>query len=80
MFFELSDVDHVDFFGSQFQLFIILLTSLFFSPSSINYTGPLTRTSTIDSAELELANRQNYLIVPSYSEAILLDPVHPNVG
>jgi hypothetical protein len=52
----------------------------FSSPSSLNYTGPLTRTSTIDSAELELANRQNYLIVPSYSEAILLDPLQPNVS
>ncbi|KAH7726127.1 hypothetical protein AAVH_06315 [Aphelenchoides avenae] len=47
----------------------------YLSPSSVNYTGPLTRTSTMDSSELEIANRQNYLIVPSYSEAILLDPV-----
>jgi hypothetical protein len=30
----------------------------------------------MDSQELELANRQNYLMVPSYSEAILLDPCH----
>ncbi|KAK0396154.1 hypothetical protein QR680_001595 [Steinernema hermaphroditum] len=49
----------------------------YLSPSSVNYTGPLTRTSTMESGELEMAVRQNYLIVPSYSEAILLDPV-PN--
>uniref|UniRef100_A0A915DLQ4 Uncharacterized protein n=1 Tax=Ditylenchus dipsaci TaxID=166011 RepID=A0A915DLQ4_9BILA len=47
----------------------------YLSPSSVNYTGPLTRTSTMETCELELANRQNYLIVPSYSEAILLDPL-----
>uniref|UniRef100_A0A1I7ZEU9 RRM domain-containing protein n=1 Tax=Steinernema glaseri TaxID=37863 RepID=A0A1I7ZEU9_9BILA len=44
---------------------------------SVNYTGPLTRTSTMESGELEIAVRQNYLIVPSYSEAILLDTI-PN--
>ncbi|TMS35613.1 hypothetical protein L596_002976 [Steinernema carpocapsae] len=49
----------------------------YLSPSSMNYTGPLTRTSTMESGELEMAVRQNYLIVPSYSEAILLDPI-PN--
>lgn len=47
-----------------------------FSPSSVNYTGPLTRTSTMDSRELEMAVRQSYLIVPSYSEAVLLEPVN----
>lgn len=46
-----------------------------FSPSSVNYTGLLTRTSTMESRELELANRENYIIIPSYSEAILLDPL-----
>lgn len=30
----------------------------------------------MESRELELANCQNYLIVPSYSEAILLDPLN----
>ncbi|CAK5094108.1 unnamed protein product [Meloidogyne enterolobii] len=56
----------------------------YLSPSSINYTGPLTRTSTMDSHELSMANRQNYVVVPSYSEAILLDPYNntqlPNSG
>ncbi|KAL3088052.1 hypothetical protein niasHS_009338 [Heterodera schachtii] len=47
----------------------------YLSPSSVNYTGPLTRSSTMESNELEEANRRNYLIVPSYSQAILLDPV-----
>ncbi|KAI6181687.1 Transmembrane protein-like protein [Aphelenchoides besseyi] len=56
-----------------------LFGSNYLSPSDINYTGPITRSSTIDTAELELANRQNYLVVPSYSEAILLDPLHPNL-
>uniref|UniRef100_A0A0M3KEG9 Transmembrane protein 151 homolog (inferred by orthology to a C. elegans protein) n=1 Tax=Anisakis simplex TaxID=6269 RepID=A0A0M3KEG9_ANISI len=48
----------------------------YLSPSSVNYTGPLTRTSTMDSRELELAaaQRDSYLIVPSYSEAMLLEP------
>ena len=50
----------------------------YLSPSSVNYTGPLTRTDTMESAELERAMRENYLIVPSYSEAVLLDPVNPS--
>ncbi|CAD5213466.1 unnamed protein product [Bursaphelenchus xylophilus] len=50
----------------------------YLSPSSINYTGPLTRVSTIDTIDLERANQQNYLIVPSYSEAVLMDPIHTN--
>ncbi|VDM39798.1 unnamed protein product [Toxocara canis] len=51
----------------------------YLSPSSINYTGPLTRTSTMDSRELELAaQRDSYLIVPSYSEAMLLEPSSAN--
>ena len=47
----------------------------YLSPSSVNYTGPLTRTSTMESTELERALRENYLMVPSYSEAVFLDPV-----
>uniref|UniRef100_A0A9J2PEY3 Transmembrane protein 151B n=2 Tax=Ascaris TaxID=6251 RepID=A0A9J2PEY3_ASCLU len=51
----------------------------YLSPSSVNYTGPLTRTSTMDSRELEMAvQRDNYLIVPSYSEAMLLEPSSAN--
>lgn len=47
----------------------------YLSPSSINYTGPVTRTSTIDSRELDLmVQRDGYLIVPSYSEAMLMEP------
>nr|CAD2203414.1 unnamed protein product [Meloidogyne enterolobii] len=38
----------------------------------------------MDSHELSIANRQNYVVVPSYSEAILLDPYNnaqlPNAG
>uniref|UniRef100_A0AC35U6T5 Transmembrane protein 151B n=1 Tax=Rhabditophanes sp. KR3021 TaxID=114890 RepID=A0AC35U6T5_9BILA len=52
-----------------------LFGSNYLSPSSYNYTGPLTRTSTMESRELELAARENYLMVPSYSEAMLLDPI-----
>uniref|UniRef100_A0A914CAC1 Uncharacterized protein n=1 Tax=Acrobeloides nanus TaxID=290746 RepID=A0A914CAC1_9BILA len=53
----------------------------YLSPSSVNYTGPLTRTSTMESRELEMAVRQNYLIVPSYSEAVLLEPIgNVNIG
>uniref|UniRef100_A0AC34R1L0 Transmembrane protein n=1 Tax=Panagrolaimus sp. JU765 TaxID=591449 RepID=A0AC34R1L0_9BILA len=50
----------------------------YLSPSSVNYTGPLTRSSTMESADLDRALRENFLIVPSYSEAVLLDPVTPN--
>uniref|UniRef100_A0A7E4ZUE5 Transmembrane protein 151B n=1 Tax=Panagrellus redivivus TaxID=6233 RepID=A0A7E4ZUE5_PANRE len=52
-----------------------LFGTSYLSPSSINYTGPLTRSETIESTELERAIRENYLIVPSYSEAVLLDPL-----
>jgi hypothetical protein len=58
----------------QYQVTKLFGTN-YLSPSSVNYTGPLTRSSTMESRELEIANQQNYLIVPSYSEAILLDPV-----
>ncbi|VDN03858.1 unnamed protein product [Thelazia callipaeda] len=47
----------------------------YLSPSSINYTGPVTRTSTIDSHDLDLLiQRDGYLVVPSYSEAMLMEP------
>ncbi|KIH68401.1 hypothetical protein ANCDUO_01261 [Ancylostoma duodenale] len=46
---------------------------LHFSPSSVNYTGPLTRTSTMETVELEAAlGREQYFVVPSYSEAMLM--------
>ncbi|RCN41164.1 hypothetical protein ANCCAN_12899 [Ancylostoma caninum] len=45
----------------------------YFSPSSVNYTGPLTRTSTMETVELEAAlGREQYFVVPSYSEAMLM--------
>lgn len=47
----------------------------YLSPSSQNYTGPLTRVSTMDSGDLEAVLRNNYVVVPSYSEALLMDPV-----
>lgn len=46
----------------------------YLSPSSINYTGPLRRDGTMDSRELEAAISNNFFIVPSYSEAMLMDP------
>lgn len=63
--------------NKNLQTFLLFFSSVF-SPSSINYTGPLTRASTMDSNELNLAYRQNYVVVPSYSEAILLDPYNNN--
>uniref|UniRef100_A0A914ULD2 Transmembrane protein 151B n=1 Tax=Plectus sambesii TaxID=2011161 RepID=A0A914ULD2_9BILA len=47
----------------------------YLSPSSVNYTGPLTRTSSIDSRDLEAVAQNGFFIVPSYSEALLMDPV-----
>uniref|UniRef100_A0A0N4ZBZ1 RRM domain-containing protein n=1 Tax=Parastrongyloides trichosuri TaxID=131310 RepID=A0A0N4ZBZ1_PARTI len=55
-----------------------LFGSNYLSPSSYNYTGPLTRTSTMESRELERAAQENYVLVPSYSEAMLLEPVLSN--
>uniref|UniRef100_A0A0N5B972 Transmembrane protein 151B n=1 Tax=Strongyloides papillosus TaxID=174720 RepID=A0A0N5B972_STREA len=52
-----------------------LFGSNYLSPSSYNYTGPLTRTSTMESRELERVAQENYVMVPSYSEAMLLEPV-----
>uniref|UniRef100_A0A0N4UNW1 Transmembrane protein 151B n=1 Tax=Dracunculus medinensis TaxID=318479 RepID=A0A0N4UNW1_DRAME len=44
-------------------------------PSSINYTGSIGRSNTINSRDLEaLAQRENYYAIPSYSEAILMSP------
>ncbi|CAJ0963237.1 unnamed protein product, partial [Mesorhabditis belari] len=52
----------------------------YLSPSSINYTGPLTRTSTMDTADLEaLLRREQYFVVPSYSQAMLMNPANANV-
>ncbi|CEF71577.1 Hypothetical protein SRAE_X000090100 [Strongyloides ratti] len=55
-----------------------LFGSNYLSPSSYNYTGPLTRTSTMESRELERGTQENYVLVPSYSEAMLLEPVLSN--
>ncbi|CAB3404515.1 unnamed protein product [Caenorhabditis bovis] len=45
----------------------------YLSPSSGNYTGPLTRTSTMDTVELEaLLRREQHFVVPSYSEVMLM--------
>ncbi|VDO76129.1 unnamed protein product [Heligmosomoides polygyrus] len=49
------------------------LRASIFCPSSVNYTGPLTRTSTMETVELEAAlGREQYFVVPSYSEAMLM--------
>ena len=37
------------------------------------YTGQMTRVSTMGSSELEMTIRNNYNMVPSYSEALLMD-------
>ncbi|CAD6191513.1 unnamed protein product [Caenorhabditis auriculariae] len=53
----------------------------YLSPSSGNYTGPLTRTSTMDTAELEaLMRREQQFVVPSYSEAMLLQSTMARTG
>uniref|UniRef100_A0A0K0D535 Transferrin-like domain-containing protein n=1 Tax=Angiostrongylus cantonensis TaxID=6313 RepID=A0A0K0D535_ANGCA len=50
-----------------------LFGTCYLSPSSVNYTGPLTRTSTMETMELEAAlRREQYFVVPSYSEAMLM--------
>ncbi|KJH49723.1 hypothetical protein DICVIV_04144 [Dictyocaulus viviparus] len=50
-----------------------LFGTCYLSPSSVNYTGPLTRTSTMETIELEAAlRREQYFVVPSYSEAMLM--------
>ncbi|KAE9415720.1 hypothetical protein Angca_006983, partial [Angiostrongylus cantonensis] len=65
-----------------------LFGTCYLSPSSVNYTGPLTRTSTMETMELEAAlRREQYFVVPSYSEAMLMpnatvtlvDPSEPRV-
>lgn len=65
-----------------------LFGTCYLSPSSVNYTGPLTRTSTMETVELEQAlQREQYFVVPSYSEAMLMpnatvtlvDPSEPRV-
>ena len=35
----------------------------------------LSRETTMDSSEFEMTSRNNYIMVPSYSEAILMDPI-----
>uniref|UniRef100_A0A914PF99 Uncharacterized protein n=1 Tax=Panagrolaimus davidi TaxID=227884 RepID=A0A914PF99_9BILA len=67
--FEEYNTAHIHYHATK------LFGTNYLSPSSINYTGPLTRTSTMESTELERALRENYLMVPSYSEAVFLDPV-----
>lgn len=50
----------------------------YLSPSAANYTGLLTRTSTMETADLEaLLSSDRRMVVPSYSEAMLLqdDPL-----
>ena len=42
-------------------------------PDSDSYPGQMTRVSTMESSELEMNIRSNYTIVPSYSEALLMD-------
>ncbi|KAF1763680.1 hypothetical protein GCK72_003625 [Caenorhabditis remanei] len=55
----------------SFQV-VKLFGTHYLSPNSINYTGPLTRTSTMDTVELEaLLRREQHFVVPSYSEVML---------
>uniref|UniRef100_A0AC34GXJ3 Uncharacterized protein n=1 Tax=Panagrolaimus sp. ES5 TaxID=591445 RepID=A0AC34GXJ3_9BILA len=67
--FEEYNTAHIHYHATK------LFGTNYLSPSSMNYTGPLTRTSTMESTELERALRENFLMVPSYSEAVFLDPV-----
>lgn len=53
-----------------------LFGSNYLSPTNPNYTGPLTRVSTMDSRDLEMVLQNTFVMVPSYSEALLMDPVH----
>lgn len=56
----------------SFQV-VKLFGTHYLSPNSINYTGPLTRTSTMDTVELEaLLRREQHFVVPSYSEVMLM--------
>ncbi|CAA93883.2 Transmembrane protein 151 homolog [Caenorhabditis elegans] len=56
----------------SFQV-IKLFGTNYLSPNSVNYTGPLTRTSTMDTVELEaLLRREQHFVVPSYSEVMLM--------
>ncbi|CAI5440543.1 unnamed protein product [Caenorhabditis angaria] len=58
---------------------IKLFGTHYLSPSSINYSGPLTRTSTIDTIELEaLIRREQHFVVPSYSEVMLMQNTAAN--
>uniref|UniRef100_A0A1I7V184 IRS-type PTB domain-containing protein n=1 Tax=Caenorhabditis tropicalis TaxID=1561998 RepID=A0A1I7V184_9PELO len=62
-----------DLYGMEDCSFVIPAEKLDFSPNSINYTGPLTRTSTMDTVELEaLLRREQHFVVPSYSEVMLM--------
>uniref|UniRef100_A0A915Q799 Uncharacterized protein n=1 Tax=Setaria digitata TaxID=48799 RepID=A0A915Q799_9BILA len=52
----------------------------YLSPSSVNYTGAVTRASTTDSRELDsIIQHDGYLVVPSYSEAMLMEPANQHV-
>lgn len=52
----------------------------YLSPSSVNYTGMLTHGSTVDSHELtSIMQHDSYLVVPSYSEAMLMEPANQHV-
>ncbi|CAI2339317.1 unnamed protein product [Caenorhabditis sp. 36 PRJEB53466] len=56
----------------SFQV-VKLFGTHYLSPNSVNYTGPLTRTSTMDTVELEaLLRREQHFVVPSYSEVMLM--------
>ena len=45
----------------------------YLDPQYYSSYGRVTRVNTMDSSELELTIRNNYTIVPSYSEALLMD-------
>ncbi|MCP9263606.1 hypothetical protein DINM_006996 [Dirofilaria immitis] len=52
----------------------------YLSPSSVNYTGMITHESINDSRDFDsIEQRDSYLVVPSYSEAMLMEPSNQHV-
>ncbi|EFO20419.2 hypothetical protein LOAG_08068, partial [Loa loa] len=73
----------LDFAGIQFIESLIVYSSQSNKrpcPSSVNYTGMVTHGSTGDNHELEsIIQHDSYLVVPSYSEAMLMEPTNQHV-
>ncbi|VBB32219.1 unnamed protein product [Acanthocheilonema viteae] len=52
----------------------------YLSPSSVNYTGMVTHSSTTDSRQLEsIIQHDSYFVVPSYSEAMLMESTNQHI-